>query len=154
MAEVEAVEDGQAGLGPVELGDGDGPVELDDGRAGLGREGVVERGDLAPVARLLQVQVGDGGLHGVGAGLAARDGPLQEPPAFADLLLVPQRAVLVVEQDDLAVAGAGGSAGVVQQHEREQREDLALVGHELGQGPAELDRLGAEVDAASRPSPG
>src|SRR5690349_22908580 len=45
MAEVEAVEDGQAGLGPVDLGHGDGPVHLDDRGAGLLSERFVQSGD-------------------------------------------------------------------------------------------------------------
>src|SRR6185437_5158972 len=35
VVEVEAVENGQAGLGPVDLGHGDGPVHVDDLGAGL-----------------------------------------------------------------------------------------------------------------------
>ena len=67
-------------------------------------EPLVERGDLLPVARLVQVQVGDGRLDGVRPGVAARQRPLQELSALADLLLVPQRTILVVEQHDLTVA--------------------------------------------------
>jgi hypothetical protein len=98
VVEFEAVEYRQASPGTVEFGHSDGPVEFDDGGTGLDGESVVERCDLSPVARLLQVQIGDGGLHGIGAGLAARDGLLEQLAAFADLLVVPQRAVLVVEQ--------------------------------------------------------
>ncbi len=43
-------------------------------------------------------------------------------------------------------------ARVVQQHQRQQREHLSLVGHELGQGPAEPDRFRGEVDAAAAPA--
>ena len=57
------VEDGQPGLGPADLGHGDGPVHLDDRGTGLPGERLVQRGDLQPVARLLQVQVGDCGLE-------------------------------------------------------------------------------------------
>ena len=57
VVEVETVEDGQAGLGPVDLGDGDGPVHLDDRRAGLLGERLVQGGDLPPVAGLMQVPV-------------------------------------------------------------------------------------------------
>ena len=93
--------------GPVELGHGDGPVQLDDRGAGLADQRVVERGDLLPVAGLLEVQVGDGRLDGVRPGAPAGQRSLQQAPALADLLLVPQRAVLLVEQDDLAVAQPG-----------------------------------------------
>ncbi len=60
MIEFEAIEQGQARLGSFELGHGDGPVQLDDRGAGLADRRVVERGDLLPVAWLMEVQVGDG----------------------------------------------------------------------------------------------
>jgi hypothetical protein len=89
VAEVELVQDGQARVGPVEFGHGDGPVHFHDRGAGLPGEGVVERGDLVPVAGLVQVQVGDGCLQGVGPGGAAGDRLLKELPAVSDLLPVP-----------------------------------------------------------------
>ncbi len=55
MVEVEAVKDGQACLGPVHLGHGDGPVHLGDRGAGLLGERLVQGGDLSPVAGLVQV---------------------------------------------------------------------------------------------------
>ena len=76
----------------------------------------------------------------------------QKLSALADLLLVPQRTILVVEEHDLAVAQPGGSARVVQQHQGQQREHLALVGHELGECSSELDRFCGEVDAAASPA--
>ena len=53
VVEVEAVEDGQAGFGTVDLGYGDGPVHLHDRGAGLPGERLVQRGDLPPVAGLI-----------------------------------------------------------------------------------------------------
>ena len=87
-----------------------------------------------------------------GPGIPAGHRPLQQVPALAELLPVPQRAVLVIEQDDLAVAQPGRPARVVQQHQRQQREHLALVRHESGERPAEPDRLGGEVDAPASPA--
>ncbi len=63
---VEAVQDGQAGFGSVDLGHGDGPVHLEDRGAGLLGERLVQRGDRPPVAGLMQVPVGDGRLEQVG----------------------------------------------------------------------------------------
>lgn len=62
VVEVEAVQDGQAGFGSVDLGHGDGPVHLDDRGAGLPGERLVPRGDRPPVAGLMQVPAGDGRL--------------------------------------------------------------------------------------------
>jgi len=63
---VEAVQDGQAGFGSVDLGHGDGPVHLDDRGAGLLGERLVQRGDRPPVAGLMQVPAGDGRLEQAG----------------------------------------------------------------------------------------
>ena len=152
VVEVEAVEDGQAGFGPIGLGHGDGPVHLDDRGAGLPGERLVQGGDLPPVAGLLQVQVGDGRLDQVGPGALSCHGPLQQRSALVDLPRVPQGTVLVVEGDDLPVAQAGSFAGVVQQHQRQQREYFRLVRHEVGQCPAEVDRFRGEVDEAAAPA--
>ena len=89
VVEAEAVEDGQAGLGPVDLGHGDGPVHLDDRGAGLPGERFVQGGDLRPVAGLVQVQVGDGRLEQVGPGARSCHGPLQQRAALVDLPRVP-----------------------------------------------------------------
>ena len=113
VVEVEAVKYRQASLGTVEFGHSNRSVEFDDRRTGLDGEGVVERHDLSPVAWPLQMQVGDGCLHGIGAGFAARDRLLEQRAAFVDLLGVPQGAVLIVEQNVLTVAEAGVSSGVV-----------------------------------------
>ena len=62
--------------------------------------------------------------------------------------LVPESAVLVLEQDDLAVVSdARGAPRILEQHEREQAEDLGLVGHEHGEELREPDRLVAQVGA-------
>ncbi len=104
VVEVEAVEDGQAGFGPVDLGHGDGPVHLDDRGAGLPGERLVQGGDLPPVAGLVQVQVRNGRLEQVGPGAPSCHGPLQQRSALVDMPCVPEVAVLVVEGDDLPVA--------------------------------------------------
>ena len=152
VVEVEAVEDGQAGVGSVDLGNGDSPVHLDDRGAGLTGERSVQGGNLPPVAGLVQEEVRDGRLEQVGAGAPARGGLLQQGAALVDLPGVPQAAVLVVEADDLPVAQPGGLAGVVQQHQRQQRQYFRLIRHQASQCPAEVDRFGREVDPAAAPA--
>ncbi len=56
---------------------------------------------------------------------------LQSRPSRANLGAVPERAVLVGEQHQLAVAHACLAARIVQQHQREQAEDLGLIRHQL-----------------------
>ena len=67
---------------------------------------VVEPDDLRPVGRgggrRLGVHRRDRRLQRVGAEAPRRQRPLDERRALGDLLAVPQRAVLVVEQDELA----------------------------------------------------
>jgi hypothetical protein len=152
VVEVKAVEDGQAGFWPVDLGHGDGPVHLNHRRACLPGEGLVQRGDLFPVAGLMQVQVGDGGLDQVGAGALARHGPLQQRTALVELPRVPPGAVLEVKRDDHPVAHAGRLARVVQQHQRQQPERFRLVWHQAGERPAEVDGGRGKVHAAAAPA--
>ena len=135
--------------GPLRLGDRDGPVQLDDRRAGEAGELAVERGDLGPVARLVGVQGRDRRLHDVGAAAAQGEGPVEHRPPLGDLAGVPERAVLVGEQHQLAVAEARLAAGVVQQHHRQQAVHLGLVGHQLGERPPEPERLGRQLAAAA-----
>lgn len=67
-------------------------------------------------------------------------------PALADEVGVPQRAVLVGEDDECPVGGgAGGPAGLDQQHEAEKPRHLRFVGHHFGQQACQSDGLGAEI---------
>ncbi len=94
--------------------------------------------------RVLEVQRGDRCLQQIGPVAAQRERTIERRAPGRDLRAVPQRAVLIGEQHDLAVAHARGAARVVQQHQREQTEHLGLVGHQLGERGAEADRFGAE----------
>ena len=88
---------------------------------------------------------GDRGLELVPTAGAAAKGRLDERPALLDLVGVPAGAILVLEQDETAgLVESGLAAGVVQQHQGEQAEDLRLVRHQRGERPAEADRLAAE----------
>jgi hypothetical protein len=57
--------------------------------------------------------------------------PGDEGDALLDRRLVPAVAVLFVEGDEFAVrAGAGGTAGVGEQHQRQQPRHLAGLGEQ------------------------
>ncbi len=56
VLECELIDDAEARLGTIRLGDGDGAVQLDDRRVGEAGELAVEGGDLGPVARLVGMQ--------------------------------------------------------------------------------------------------
>src|SRR5690606_39191162 len=111
----ELVEQLEAFGGAEGHGDGDGAVQLDDGGAGELGQRIVEGDDAAPV-RL---------VRGAGARVAGRNGSLQRvraertrerdslverSEATADEQLVPAGAVLLEQEDGVAVgvdAGAG-----------------------------------------------
>ena len=87
--------------------------------------------------------------HGLGhadhgdAGKALIDHPLHR---IGDLRVIPQRAVLVGEQDHVtALAQARRTARVQQHHHGQQPMRLGLVGHQLGERAAERDRLGGQI---------
>ena len=92
----------------------------------------------------------DRGLQDVRPAAAQGERTVEHRLALGDLRPVPERAVLVGEQHELAVAEARLAAGVVQQHQREQGLHLGLVGHQLGERAAEPDRLAGQVAAAAR----
>ena len=106
---------------------------------------VVERDDLGPVGRRVGVDGVDRGLQLVRAGLVAAQQAADERVALRDLGRVPERMVLVGEQDERPVLRARSAAGVGQQQQREQAEHLGLVGHQLGQQAREADRLRAQL---------
>ena len=120
------------------------------GESGEPRELAVERGDLRPVARLVGVQRRDRRLHDVRAAAPQRERPVEHGPPVGDLRRVPERAVLVGEQHEIAVAEARRAPRVVQQHHRQQAVHLRLVGHQLGERAPEPQRLGRQVAARPR----
>ena len=146
----EAVDERETRLGTLGHRHRDGAVELDDRGRLEGGQLPVEHRDLPPVGGgrvgRARVQRGDRGLEQERAGLAHAQPPHEDRAALGDLLAVPERAVLLLERHEVALrAGTGGAAGVVEQHEREQAEDLGFIGHQLGEQTAEADRLAAEV---------
>jgi hypothetical protein len=77
-----------------------------------------------------------------------RKRPVEDRPASRDLFGVPEGSILLGQHDHVAVAEAGLAAGVVQQHEGEQRMGLGLVGHEFRKGLRQSQCFGGEIVAA------
>ena len=77
--------------------------------------------------------------------------PVHQRPALHDRCGVPPPAVLVLEAHQLAGEPlARGSARVREQLQREQADDLRLVGQQLRHDPRHPDRLGAQLAADER----
>ena len=82
-------------------------------------------------------------LIGPAAAMAHRLVDQRQP--FGDHLLVPQAAILVVEQHDRAVGvEARRRAGMLQQQQRRQPHDLGLGLEQPQQQPRQPDRLLAQ----------
>jgi hypothetical protein len=147
--EREPVHLGQRHRRAVELGHDDRAVERDDGG---GRDGVqlgVERGDLVPV------RVGGCGCVGVdrvdGREQLVLPGPSDDQAlthqvvALGDEVVVPAAAVLLLEGDQLAVGHPHRTAGLGEQHQREQAGHLRDVGQQGAKDAGEPDRLGSQL---------
>ena len=152
VVEAELVHELQRAGGAFHLGHRDAPVEGDDGGRRHRHQLVVERQDLAPVrvrgGRGVAVHGVDRGLKLIGPGAAQPQAGPDEILALGDHGPVPPAAVLVGEQDQRAVwPGAGRTAGLGQEQQRQQATDLGLVGHQPGQQPGQADGLGAQVGA-------
>ncbi len=61
-----------------------------------------------------------------------------------------RRAVLVGEQDELAVTKPGGAAGVEEQHQRQQAPGLGLLRQQLDENGPEANRLAGQLALAHR----
>ena len=68
-----------------------------------------------------------------------------------DLLGVPERAVLLLQQDDGAIGEACFAPRVVQEHQRQEPVHLGLVGHELGERASEPDGFAGQLVPAAVP---
>ena len=94
------------------------------------------------------MQRGDPGLERIRSAPVQCLGATQRGTSGLDLRPVPERAILVGQQHDLAVAPACIPSRVVQQHQRQQAVHLRLVRHQLGQRDAQPDRLAGQLAAA------
>ena len=132
----------EAAFGSLRHGDGDRAIQLDDRGRRVALELRVEEGDFTPVGLRLGVKRGDRGLELVGTRPTPGDRLVERRLPGLDLVPIPERPVLLVEQDDRAVGNAGVAARVLQQHERQQAEGLGLVGHQDRERAGESDGLG------------
>jgi hypothetical protein len=140
----------QAGFRALRHADRHRPVQLDHRRRVDPAELPVDPGDHRPVGlgRLggAGVAGGDDRLQLVRPGPGRPQRILQYPLALGDLGSVPAAAVLVLQRDQVtACVDAGGPAGVLQQHQRQQPARLRLTGHQPGQRPRQPDRLRAQL---------
>ncbi len=71
-------------------------------------------------------------IAAVGVAAAERQRALERGAPLLDLVEVPERSILVAEEDDRAVSESCVAPGVVHQHQRQQSVHLRLVGHQLG----------------------
>ena len=131
LAEIAAIEDRlderESGGSAVAHRDSDRAIQLDHRRWFEAHEHIVEAHDLPPVrrrgVRCLGVDGGNRGLQRVRTDLPRRQRALHKRPALVDLSAVPERSILRLEQNQLAVGRrARLTPGVVQQHEREQAD--------------------------------
>ena len=92
----------------------DGPVELHNGRRLPPRELAVERGDLRPIRVLrpdcLRVEGRDRGLELVWPRPPQRERAVEQRCAALGQVAVPERAVLLLEQDEVSVRIRAGAA--------------------------------------------
>jgi hypothetical protein len=133
----------ESGLRPLRHGYGHRTVQLDHGRRIELGQPLVERTHPPPVGGLRDVLGCDRRLQRVGP---RRRGGRGKRRALLDLVRMPERAVLLLEQhQSTLLVHAGVTARVVQQHEREETARLTLVGHEREQHPSEPDRLVAQL---------
>ena len=93
------------------------------------------------------MQRGDGRLHRVGLRPARHPQRLfHQNQALRYLPAIPQRPVLLLQQHDVAACGlAAGTAGIVQQHQRQQPLDLAASRHQRVEQPRQPDRFARKI---------
>src|SRR5271157_1073495 len=140
----QGIEDDEPGGRALGHGEGNRSVGLHDGGGLVADQLGVEQRDLPPVgtagAACGRVAGGDGGLQLIGPGPAFTQGSLEERLAFGDHARVPQAAILLLEQYQLAeIVAARRSAGVGQQQQREQPHRLGLPGEQADDAAGEPD---------------
>ena len=124
-AEVEAVDEGERCIRSLDLGHRHRAVEGHDRAQGERQQLVVQLQDLPPVGggggRRVAVDGVDRRLDLIRAGLVATEALPDDGLAFGDQASIPEAAVLVGQQHEVAVRGrARGPARLDEQHEREQ----------------------------------
>src|SRR3954468_21675934 len=152
VAQIAAIEDRvderQSGRRTVAHRDGDGAIQLDHRRRVRSQQHLIEAGDLRPVglggAGRLGVERRDRRLDRIRTRPCRERSPHQTH-AFGDLIAVPQRAILIFQQDQIAVpCRARRTARIVEQHQREQANRLRLR-QQIDEQAPEPDRLARQV---------
>src|SRR5262249_47697658 len=126
--------------------DGDSSIQLDDRRGDEIGEASVEERDLLPVGLRLEVERRDRCLELVRAGQAEYERAVEGVAALLGLVHVPEVAILVLEQHELARGrDARVAARVLQEEEGMEAVRLRLVGHERREDGSETDRFDAQL---------
>src|ERR671931_1455739 len=118
LVEVEAIDLCERAVNVTRLGDRNGVVQCCNRRAGLRRELTVERCKLRPVLRLLDVQRSNRRLQDVRTSSAERQRALERCSPRRDPLTIPERSILVAEEDDRSFRKSSLAAGVADLHPR------------------------------------
>ncbi len=129
-------------------------VQLHHGRWLDAQQDIVDHDNLRPVRRR-----GRGGmgvnrsyrrLQGVRTETARQQCPLHQRRPFGNMLRIPERAVLVFEQDETAFRGTARRVPrFLQQHQRKQSQRLGLR-QQFDQQPAQANRLAGKAGARER----
>ncbi len=90
-------------------------------------------------------------LYLVGARSAGPHGRVKYRESLVDHVVIPSRAVLILEKDQLARGSRSRHAtGMMQQHQSQQAPRLGLVWHRLHDHPRQTYGLVAQVVAKER----
>src|SRR5277367_1911290 len=159
----------QTGLWTITHGNGHGTIELYNWRRLNSYKLVVKRNNLPPVGRSDRFRLRMNGrncsLQCVGAEGTGLQGFLQQCHSLGDLLPVPERAVLILQQNQLSGRrGSRGATGFMEQHQGKQAHDFRLwdfrlwdfrlwdfrlwdfrLWPEFDQQPAQSNRLAGEL---------
>jgi hypothetical protein len=97
------INEGEPGFRIVPHRHSDRTIQFND-RRGMGlKQQIVERDDVAPICRISGRSLGMGrcdcSLNGVGADLTDRQGVLYERDSFRNLVPVPQRSILIFQEN-------------------------------------------------------
>src|SRR5260370_47898 len=121
----------QSGLWAIAHGNGHGTIEMGYRRRVNSHQLVVKRNNLPPVGRSGRFRFSmngrDRSLQRVSTEAAGVQGLLHQGPSLRDLLPVPERAVLIVQQNQLSGRrGSRGATGFLEQHQGKQPHDFRL----------------------------
>ena len=147
---VERREPLEADAGAVHHGGGDGLAEPHHRALRDLHEHAIEGEDLRPVggvrARGLVVHGRDGGLDLIRTDNSARQRRAHEGHALLDLGSIPERAILLIERDELPVRSRSrGAPRIGEQHQRQEAAHLRHVGERAPEEPREADGFVREV---------